>query len=107
MEEMKWFSSALHGVLAANNLGFGLDLAEICQTFRPATVPQGHGVSKISGTESSQHGFIAHWTHMEEMKYGSAVPCFMCWLQTTLVLAWLWLRSTKANLLARDSASRT
>jgi hypothetical protein len=72
MEEMKWFSSALHGVLAANNLGFGSDLAEICQTFRPATVPQGHGVSKISGTEPSQHGFIAHWTHMEEMKWFSS-----------------------------------
>ena len=26
MEEMKWFSSAMLGVLAANNLGFGLAL---------------------------------------------------------------------------------
>jgi hypothetical protein len=34
MEEKKWFSSsALLGVLAANNLGFGLALAEISQTF--------------------------------------------------------------------------
>jgi hypothetical protein len=33
MEEMKWFSSAMLGVMAANNLGFGLALAEICQTF--------------------------------------------------------------------------
>ena len=32
MEEMKWFSSGFLGVLAANNLGFGLALAEICQT---------------------------------------------------------------------------
>ena len=30
---MKWFSSAMLGVLAANNLGFGLAVAEICQTF--------------------------------------------------------------------------
>jgi hypothetical protein len=31
---MKWFSSAMLGVLAANNLGYGLaPLAEICQTF--------------------------------------------------------------------------
>ena len=33
MEEMKWFSSALLGVLAANKLGFGLALAEVCYTF--------------------------------------------------------------------------
>jgi hypothetical protein len=33
MEEMKWSSSGLLGVLAANNLRFGLALAEICQTF--------------------------------------------------------------------------
>ena len=33
MEEMKWSSSVLPGVLAANSLGFGLALAEICQTF--------------------------------------------------------------------------
>jgi hypothetical protein len=32
MEEMKWFSSAMLGVVAANYLGFGLALAEICQT---------------------------------------------------------------------------
>jgi hypothetical protein len=30
---MKWSSSGLLGVLAANNLGFGLALAEIYQTF--------------------------------------------------------------------------
>jgi hypothetical protein len=33
MEEMKWFSSAMLGVLTANNLGIGLALAEICQMF--------------------------------------------------------------------------
>jgi hypothetical protein len=44
---------------------------------------------------------------MEEMKYGSAVPCMVCWLQTTFVLAWLWLKSAKANLSARDSATGT
>ena len=32
---MKWFSSASHGVLAANNLGFGLAAAEICLTVQP------------------------------------------------------------------------
>jgi hypothetical protein len=32
-EEMKWFISAVLVVLTANNLGFGLALAEICQTF--------------------------------------------------------------------------
>jgi hypothetical protein len=33
MEEMEWFSSAMFGVLAANNLGFGAALAGIFQTF--------------------------------------------------------------------------
>jgi hypothetical protein len=33
MEEMKWFSSSVLGVLTANNLGFGLGLSEFCQTF--------------------------------------------------------------------------
>jgi hypothetical protein len=28
MEEMKWFSSAMLGVLAANNLGFGFAPAD-------------------------------------------------------------------------------
>jgi hypothetical protein len=30
---MKWFSSAMLGVLASSNLGFGLALAKISQTF--------------------------------------------------------------------------
>jgi hypothetical protein len=33
MEEMNRPSSGFLGVLAANNLGFGLALHEICQTF--------------------------------------------------------------------------
>ena len=55
MEELKWSSSSFLGVLvlAANNLGFGLALARICQTFWPATVPRGHGMSKITHTELS------------------------------------------------------
>ena len=53
MEEMEWFSSALLGVKAANNLGFGLALAGICQTFGAAAVPQGNDMSKISHTELS------------------------------------------------------
>ena len=56
----------------ANNPDFGLALAEICQTFWPATVPQAHGVSKISHTEPSQHCNITHWTHMEEMEWLSS-----------------------------------
>ena len=51
MEEMKWFSSALLGVLAARNLGFGMALAEICLTFWQAAVPMRHVTSKISHTE--------------------------------------------------------
>jgi hypothetical protein len=33
MEQMKWFSSAMLGVLAVNKLGFGLALTEVCQIF--------------------------------------------------------------------------
>ena len=73
MEEMKWFSSASHGVLAANNLGFGLAAAEICLTFRPAALQLGHSMPKVSHTEpSSQHCNITHWTYMEEMKWFSS-----------------------------------
>ena len=72
MEEMKWFSSATLGVLAANNLGFGLALAGICQTFGQRQHRADHGVSKISHTEPSQHCNITHWIHMEEMKWFSS-----------------------------------
>ena len=73
MEKMKWSSSGFLGVLASNNLavlayGFGLNRPN----FWPATVPRGHGMSKISHTEPSQHGNITHWTHMEEMKWFSS-----------------------------------
>jgi hypothetical protein len=52
MEEMKWSSSGLLGlcVLTANNLGFGLALAQICQT---DSAKIGHGMSKISLTQPS------------------------------------------------------
>jgi hypothetical protein len=33
MKEMKWSSNGFLGVLATKNTGFGLALAEICQTF--------------------------------------------------------------------------
>ena len=72
MEEMKWFSSGLLDVLAANNLGFGLALAENCQTFGQPQSIEGHGMSKISHTEPSQHCIIFHWIHMEKMKWFSS-----------------------------------
>ena len=53
MEDMKWSSSGLLGVLAANNIGFGLALPELCQTSGVATVPRGHDMSKISLSEHS------------------------------------------------------
>jgi hypothetical protein len=44
---------------------------------------------------------MAYWPYMEEMKWSSSgFHDLLCWLQTTLVLAWLWLNSAK--LLARD-----
>jgi hypothetical protein len=74
MEEMKWFSSAMLGVLTANNLGFDLALAKICQMFcqQQWAVTRAHGISKISHTEPSHHCTITHWTHMEEMKWFSS-----------------------------------
>ena len=68
---------------------FGLALAEICQTFWPATVPQGHGVSKISHTEPSQHCNITHWTHMEEMEWLSSALLGVLGASRPVVLAWL------------------
>ena len=53
MEEMKWSSSAFLGNLPANNLGFGLALAEICQTFGAVEWPRGHDMSKISHADPS------------------------------------------------------
>ena len=64
--------SASHGVLAANNLGFGLAVAEICLTFLPAQVHQRHSMPKVSHTQPSQHSNITHWTHMEEMEWPSS-----------------------------------
>ena len=51
MEEMKWSSSGFLGVLAANNLGFGLALAEICQTFGQRQCQEGMACPK-SATHS-------------------------------------------------------
>jgi hypothetical protein len=73
MEEVKWFSSAMLGVLAENNLGFGLAvMAGICQAFWPAAVTRRHGMTKISHREPYHHCNITHWTHMEEMKLFSS-----------------------------------
>jgi hypothetical protein len=88
MDKMEWFGSVLLGLLAANNLGSCLALAEICQTFG---LPQcqgdmGHGMSKISHTGPSQHCDITHWTATWRKWNGFAVPCLVCWLQTSLVL---------------------
>jgi hypothetical protein len=85
MEEMKWSSSVfLIGVLTANILCFVFALAECRTAFWPATVPRGHG-----------NGMITHWTHMEEMKWSSSVFLWQMRLQTSFVLAWLWLKSAK------------
>jgi hypothetical protein len=55
MEEMKWISSAMLGVLAANKPGFAWLKLESAIPFWPAEVPRRHGMSKISQTEPSQH----------------------------------------------------
>jgi hypothetical protein len=70
MEEIKWFGSALLGVLATNNLGSCLALPEICQKFGLPQCQEDmrHGMSK-SHVEPSQHCDITHWTHMEEMEW--------------------------------------
>jgi hypothetical protein len=47
MEEMNWSSSGIYAVLAANNLGFGLTLAEICQTFGQQQCQEGMACLKL------------------------------------------------------------
>jgi hypothetical protein len=86
MEEMKWFSSSMLGVLAANNLGFAWLWPESAIPFWPAAVPRRHGMSKISHTEPSHHCNITHRTHMEEMKCFSSAMLGVLAMQTTLVL---------------------
>jgi hypothetical protein len=46
MEEMKWSSSGLFGVLGAKNLGFGLALSKICQTFGSQLCQEGMACPK-------------------------------------------------------------
>ncbi len=46
MEEIKWSSSGFLHVLAANILGFGLALAEICQTFGQRQCQEGMACPK-------------------------------------------------------------
>jgi hypothetical protein len=69
---MKWFSSAMLGVLVRNNLLVCLTVAEICQTFLPAAGLRRHVMSNISQTEPSRHCNITHSTHIEEMKWFSS-----------------------------------
>ena len=57
MEEVKWSSSGLLGVLAANNLGFCLALAEICQTFGAATQGQ-EGMACPKSAQQSFHSMV-------------------------------------------------
>jgi hypothetical protein len=65
---MKWFISAMLGVLAANNLGFGWALAEqIWQTFGQRQCHQDMTSPKSATyTEPSQHCniIIIHWTYI-------------------------------------------
>jgi hypothetical protein len=60
VKEMKWFSSAMLGVLAANNLGFGWALAGLYGKLLASHMHQGHGMPQISHTEPSQHCNITH-----------------------------------------------
>ena len=56
VEEMKGFSSVMLGVLAANNLGFGLALAEICQIFGRRQCQEGMTCQK--STTHSLHNMV-------------------------------------------------
>ena len=71
MEGMKWPSSGMLGVLPASNLGFGLALAEICQTFGQRQCQEGMTCPNSAPHSLHKHGNITQWTHMEEMKW----PC--------------------------------
>jgi hypothetical protein len=77
-------------VLAKKNLGFGLALDEICQTFCPATVPHGHGVLAANN-----------------LGFGLALVKMLAANNLGFGLAQTWLKSAKANLFTRDSATGT
>jgi hypothetical protein len=54
MEEMKWSSSGMLGVLAANNLGLGYRLwLKSANLLASNSTPRGHDMSKISNTQPS------------------------------------------------------
>jgi hypothetical protein len=87
VDEMKWSSSSgFLGVLAANKLGFGLALAEISNLpnfLASDSMPRGHGMSKISHTQSCFHSID---TSLIGPIYGGngqeAVVSLIFWLQT-------------------------
>jgi hypothetical protein len=58
MEKMKWSSKSLLGVLAANNLGFGLALEKIGQTFGQQQINDGMACPK-----SATHQAFMTWKH--------------------------------------------
>jgi hypothetical protein len=60
-------------------------------------VPQRNDTSKIRHTKPFQHCNITHWTHIDDIWNGSAVTCLVCWPQTILFLAWLWIKSAKLS----------
>jgi hypothetical protein len=95
---MKWFSSTMLGVLAARNLGFGWALAEICQTFDFGKQQCHRGMSRPKSATQSLLDIATSLIGLgpiQRKRNGSAVPCLVCWLQKTLVLAGLWLKSAK------------
>jgi hypothetical protein len=101
----QWFL----GVLAENNLVFGLALAEICQTFGqlwPATKPSIKDMTCPKSALWSLHSMVTSLTGSIWRKWnGPAVVSLVYWFHTSLVLAWLWLKYAK--LLASKSIKRT
>ena len=91
---MKWFSSAMLGVLAANNLGFAWLWLESAKLFGQRQC-QGDMACPKSATQSLLNIVTSLIGPIWSKWNGSAVPCLVCWLQTTLVLARLWLESAK------------
>jgi hypothetical protein len=60
-------------------------------------------MTKISHTEPSQHYNSTHWSHMEQMKWFSSAMLGVLAVNTSMLLAWLWLKSAK--LLSSTSAT--
>jgi hypothetical protein len=106
MEEMKWSSNGLLGVLTAHTiLVLALHWLKSAKLVANNMSQEAMTCPKSATWSLHRVENITHWTPMEEMINGTAIVFMRNWLQTTLVLALHWPKSAK--LFASDGAKRT